>query len=118
MTNELSIKLITHKLIISWIWTKYIDKDFAKWIFSQLNDKETKVITISNPETLTFFQKYKNEVELLPLDENSRDYEDILYMSWLNEEKKEEVRKILETRKQEKKSINEIILKNIINAFK
>lgn len=117
MTQELSKSLITHKLVINWIGTKYIDKDFATYIFNQLNDKNQKVIIISNPETLTYFQKYKNEIELLPLDKNSKDFEDILFMSWLSEEKKQEVREILQQRKSDKKPITETIIRNIINSL-
>ena len=116
MTTELSTDLISHKLIIKWIWTKYITKKFAEWIFAQLNSKEWN-ITIANPENLTYIQKYRSEVVLLPLDWEDKSLEDLLYLSWLSESKKEEVRHIIDQRKSEKKRITETIIKNIIESL-
>ena len=117
MAQELSTELITHKLIIKWIWTKYITRKFAEWIFAQLNSKEWSII-IANPENLTYIQKYRSEVVLLPLDWEDKSLEDLLYMSWLKESKKEEVRQMVENRKQEKKPVTETIIKNIIESLK
>jgi hypothetical protein len=116
MTTELSTDLISHKLIIKWIWTKYITKKFAEWIFNQLSSKEWNII-IANPENLTYIQKYRSEVILLPLDWEDKTIEDLIYLSWLSESKKEEVRQIIEQRKIDKKPITETIIKNIIESL-
>ena len=116
MTTELSLEIISHKLIIKWIWTRYISKKFAENIFAQLSSKEW-TITITNPQNLTYIQKYRSEVTLLPLDWEDKSLEDLLYMSWLSESKKEEIRGIIETRKSEKKKVTENIIKEIINTF-
>lgn len=118
MTKELSVDVITHKLKIKWEWVKYIWKKVAENIFNQLSDKNNSTITIANPNNLTYITKYRSEVDLIPLDKESKDFEDILYMSHLSEDQKEEVRDIWELRKKEKKHRSEGILKNIINSFK
>lgn len=116
MSKELSTELITHKLVIKWVWDRYITKKFAENIFNQLtNDKKT--IKIINPKTLTFIEKYKNEVELYPLDDEEKSVEDKIALSWLSQRKKEELRQILETRKQDKKPITDKILDNIISSL-
>lgn len=117
MSNELSTELISHKLIISWIWTKYITKRLAETIYKQLTSWE-KTITISNPETLTFIQKYRSEVTLLPLEKEDKSLEDMIYMSWLSESKKDEVRAIIAIRKEEKKSIVNSVIKEIIESIR
>ena len=117
MKTELSTDLISHKLIIKWIWTKYITKTFAEWIFNQLNWNE-KTITIANQDNLTYIQKYRSEISLIPLDWEDKNIEDILYFSWLSESKKEQVRQIMSIRKKENKSISEGVLKQIIETYK
>ena len=117
MSTELSTEIISHRLIIAWIWTKYVSKDFAEWIFKQLTSWE-KTITIANPKTLTYIQKYRNEITLLPLEKDDKDIEYLLYISWLSEAKKEEVRSMVEIRKQEKKSIVTSVIQEIIESKK
>lgn len=114
MTKELSTELITHKLKIKWEWVRYISKKMAENIFNQLSDNSKWSIVIANPETLTFITKYRSEVDLLPLDKETKDFEDILYMSWLSDNQKERVREIRDIRKQEKKQLSKWILDNII----
>lgn len=113
--NELSKDFVTHKLIIAWVWTKYITESFAKDIFNKLNSND-KTIKISNPNNLTYIEKYKNEVQLLPIDWEDRNIEDKIALSWLNQRQKEEVRNIIEDRRKEKKPITDIILDNIIES--
>ena len=116
--TQRSTEVITHKLIIKWIGTRYIWKKFAENIFNQLNNPEQKVIIISNTETLTYFQKYKTDVELLLLDNETKDIEYLLYISNLSESKKDEIREVIENRRRERKSINGTIVQEIIKSKK
>jgi|GEM_PF-2357230 len=87
-------------------------------IFNQLADKNLTSITIANPKTLTFLIKYKNEVDLIPLDKESADLEDLLYLNNLNDYQKEKVRDIRDMRKKERKPRNIGNLKIIIEMIK
>lgn len=118
MTKELSTDIITHSLKIEWIGTRYIDRKFAEVIFKQLTDPNSKVVTIANPKTLTYIQKYKNEVTLLELDEETKDSEYYLWSSWLNETKKQAVRDKLDQRKKDWFKTSKWALQEIINTFK
>ena len=118
MSKELSTELVTHKLIISWVWIKYITKKFAENIFSQLIDEKTKTVKISNPSNFTYLEKYKNDVQLFPLDDEEKSTEDIIALSWLSQIKKEEVRGIIEERKKEKKPVTSAVISNIILVIK
>lgn len=118
MTKELSTDIITHSLKIEWIGTKYIWKQFAETIFKQLTDPNSKVVTIANPKTLTYIQKYKNEVTLLELDEETKDSEYYIYISWLSDSKKQAIRDLLEIRKKEWKKTSKTSLQEIINTYK
>jgi len=116
--TELSTHVITHKLKIKWEPVKYISKKMADDIFNQLADKNLTSITIANPKTLTFLIKYKNEVDLIPLDKESADLEDLLYLNNLNDYQKEKVRDIRDMRKKERKPRNIGNLKIIIEMIK
>lgn len=118
MTKELSTDIITHSLKIEWIGVKFIDRKFAEIIFKQLTDPNSKVVTIANPKTLTYIQKYKNEVTLLELDEETKDTEYYIYVSWLSEAKKQAVRDKLEQRKKDWFKTSKWALQEIINTFK
>lgn len=118
MSQELSTELITHKLKIKWEWVKYITKKLAMDIFEQLSDKDKTSILISNPKTLLFITKYRSEVDLIPLDWETKSFEDTLYFSWLPEHKKEIVRETRDLRKKENKSLTNWVLQNIINNLK
>lgn len=118
MTKELSTDIITHSLKIEWIWTKYITKKLAETIFKQLMNPDSKVVTIANDKTLTYIQKYKNEVTLLELDEETKDNEYYIYISWLPESKKQAVRDKLEQRKKDWFKTSKWALQEIINTFK
>lgn len=115
---ELSCDVITHKLKIKWEWIKYINKKLAEAIFTELADKEKTTITIANPKTLTYMIKYKSEVELIPLDKDTSDLEDLLYINSLTEYQKDRVREIWELRKKERKPRNLSNLKIIIEKVK
>ena len=118
MTKELSTDIITHSLKIEWIGTKYIWKKLAEIIYNQLTNPDLKVVTIANPKTLTYIQKYKNEVTLLELDEETKDTEYYIYISWLSESKKQAVRDKLEQRKKDWFKTSKWALQDIINIFK
>jgi len=118
MNKELSKDVITHKLVIKWELTKYIWEEFAKWIFSQLANPEKKTITIANPESLLFITKYRSEVQLIPLNNDTRTFEDKLNMYWLKDFQKERFRSIWEERKRTNKSIWDISFKKIVEAIK
>ena len=118
MSKELSTELITHKLVIKWIWNRYITKKFAKTIYEQLTEDKYKTVKIINPKTLTFIEKYKNEVELYPLDDEERSIEDKIALSWLSNSKKEQLRLKIIDRKQNNLPITSWILDNIIEKIK
>ena len=117
-STKLSKNVITHKLTIKWEWTKYIPEDFAKTIFSQLADPTKKTITIANPEIMLFITKYRSEVQLVPLDNENRSFEDKIQMSWLNIDQRERFRNIWIQRKKENKSISDISFNKLIKAIK
>lgn len=118
MSKELSTELITHKLVIKWIWNRYITKKFAKTIYEQLTEDKYKTVKIINPKTLTFIEKYKNEVELYPLDDEEKSIEDKIALSWLSNSKKEQLRLKIIDRKQNNLPITSWILDNIIEKIK
>lgn len=118
MDKALSTELITHKLKIKWEWTRLISRKLAENIFNQIIDKTRSTIEICNPHNLTYIQKYKSEVSLIPLEDEELTIEELIIVSWLSKSKQEEVRYICETRKKEKRKVNEQILKNIINSVK
>lgn len=118
MTKELSKNVITHKLTIKWVWIKYIWKEFAENIFFQLEGKENKKIVIKDKKSLTYIEKYKWEVELIPLDKENKSFEDKIHLTWLNEEQKEKFRNIWKQRKKENKSTWEVSFNEIIQAIK
>lgn len=116
--TELSNDPITHKLKIKGEWVKYIGKKLAENIFYQLADKKNSTITIANPKTLTFITKYRSEVDLIPLDRESADFEDQLYLAWLTESQKEKVRDIWDSRKKNKETRSPWTLRIIIEKVK
>lgn len=117
MSYELSTELITHKLKIKGQDTRYITEKIAKSLYEQLEDDSKKTVTIKNPKTFTFMSKYKSEVEILPLDWEDSSFEDKLYLSWLKESQKIQVREIWENRKKEKKARTDWVLSNIIDSI-
>ena len=117
-TKALSTDLITHKIKIKWEWVKYITKKFAENIFSQLNDQSKNTINIVNPRTLTYITKYKSEVDLIPLDQENKNFEDVIYMSWLTDTNKDVVRDIRLLRRKDRKSLSMVCLDQIIEDIK
>jgi hypothetical protein len=118
MTTQLSTELITHKLKIKWEGTKYISKKLAESIFSQLADVNTKSVNISNPATLTYFSKYKSEIELYPLWDDEKTLEDTLYLNWFSEAQRAYFRGIWEQRIKDNKSTSKIVLDEMIKVYK
>ena len=115
--TQISTEIVTHKLKIKWEWTKYITRKVAESIFSQLTDS-WNTISIVNPQTLTYIQKYKSEVELSPLDNETQTLEETLATHWLTESQKEEVRNLIKIRKEEYKTTSNWVLENIIKSIK
>lgn len=116
--TQLSTEVFTHRLKIKWEWTKYITRKLAESIFTQLNDPNSKTVVISNPKTLTYFQKYKTEVELFELKGEERSFEDTLHEQWLNEAEKDYIRGLWSQRKKDNKSTSNTILLDIIEKYK
>lgn len=115
MTQALSTDVATHKLKIKWMETKYITRKLAENIFAQILDESKSSITILNPENLTFISKYKNDVELIPLEWEERTIEDKLV--WLSDSKKEKIRLTIIDRKKNNLPITDWIINNIIEKF-
>ena len=116
-SKELSTETITHKLKIKWEWIKYISKKMAENIYWQLIDKTTSTVVIANSQNFTYITRYKSEVDIMPLNEESKDFEYILFSFGLNESQKDKIREIWEIRKKENKSLSNEALKNIINSL-
>ena len=116
--TQLSTEIFTHRLKIKWEWVKYITRKLAEWIFEQLSDPNTKTVVISNPKTLTYFQKYKTEVELFELKWEERGFEDTLHHQGLRESDKEYIRWIWTQRKKENKSTSDTVLIELIEKYK
>lgn len=108
---------ITHKLKISWEDTKYITLRQARFLFDQFNDEKNTQITIKDPKTLTYITKYRSQIDLVPLDEESNDLEDLLFRSWLPESWKDEFRSIVDLRKRERKPITTPVIVNILETM-
>ena len=116
--TQLSTEIFTHSLKIKWEWIHYIKKELAKSIYEQLNDPNTKTVTISNPKTLTYFQKYKTEVELFELKVEERSFEDMLHNAGLKEHEKDYIRSVWEERKKERKSTSDAVLQEMLRVYK
>ena len=65
--TQISTQVFTHLLKIKGFPNKPITEKFAKHIYDQLVDTNTKTVVIANPETLTHITRYKNDIELLKL---------------------------------------------------
>lgn len=117
-TTEITKEVITHILKIKWEWVKYISKILAENIFKQLSDPNKKTIIITNANNFTYIQKYRNELVLIPLDKDNKDFEYLLYASWLPEHTKDRIREIWDLRKKEHKSLSDDVLKKIIEKYK
>lgn len=113
-TQALSVDVITHRLKIKGLDTKYIPKKFAEHIFAQIMDERTEHIEIINPENLTYIRKYKSEIELVPIEWEEKNTEDIIYASWLNKDQKESLRVIFWERRKDNKPVTENIIREII----
>lgn len=116
--TQLSTEIFTHSLKIKWEWIHYIKKELAKSIYEQLNDPNTKTVTISNPKTLTYFQKYKTEVELRELKGEEKGFEDTLHQEGLNEAQKDYIREVWNQRKKDRKSTSNEVLLELIRIYK
>lgn len=113
--NEISTEVITHKLKIKWENPKYITNKQAEFVFNQLIDKNTKMVTWINTQNKTYIQRYKTDVELIVLDDETRDIEDLLFLSWLSEQQKEDIRQIIADRKTKGQKTDKNTVQYIIN---
>ena len=118
MWTELSTELITHKLQIKGESTRYISKETAEMIFSQLTDESLTRVNIINQKTLTYISAYKWDVRLTPIEWEEKNFEDTLFASCLSHEKKERVRIMWNNRKNEWLPQTDGVLRNIIESFK
>ena len=116
--TQLSTEVLTHRLKIKWEGTRYITRKLAEHIFQQLSDQNSKTVTISNPKTLTYFQKYKTEVELFELKVEERSFEDMLHNAGLKEHEKDYIRSVWEERKKERKSTSDAVLQEMLRVYK
>lgn len=117
MTTELSTEFITHKLIIKWeTKPRYITSKVAKAIFEQLTDPKLNTVSVINYEKMTYLNKYKTEIELVELDDETRSLEDKLI--WLTSTQQDKVRELWYSRDKEWKRKNDMILQNIITYVK
>jgi len=115
---ELSTQVFTHLLKIKGLPNKPITEKFARNIYEQLVNPESKTVVISNPDTLTHITRYKNDVELLKLWEGENTLEDMMYSYWLQEHEKERFRLLWEDRKKQRKSTSNTVMKQMLEAFK
>lgn len=97
----------THKLIIGRKEVIYIDYDQAKNIFKQKEGGD--IVTMKNNETFLHRRFYSREVELIPLNDIEKIIENIE-----NELLKNEAILFLENRKDEKKYVSSLVLKDFL----
>ena len=115
--TQLSTQVFTHLLKIKGFPNKPITEKFAKHIYDQLVDPNTKTVVIANPETLTHITRYKNDIELVKLWEGENMLEDMMHTYWLKEHEKDHFRKIWEDRKKERKSTSNEVMEKMLQAF-
>ena len=81
-------------------------------------DENTKTVTITNSNTLTYISKYKSEVELTELQGEDKSFEDSLHHAGLKEHQKEYIRSIWEQRKKDRKTMSDTVLQAMIKTYK
>ena len=116
--TQLSTEVFTHSLKIKWEWTRSISRKLAESIFMQLDDPDTKTVTIKNTNTLTYFQKYKTEVELRELKWEERSFEDTLHHAGLKDNEKDYIRELWKQRKKDRQNTSNTALIDIIEKYK
>lgn len=115
--TQLSTQVFTHFLKIKWLKDRPVTEKFAKTIFDQLIDENNKTVRIVNPESLTYIQRYKNDIELIKLWDWDNTLEDTMYSKWLSDSDKERFRGIWKQRQKEWKSTSDTVMQEMIQAL-
>ena len=115
--TQLSTQVFTHFLKIKWLKDRPVTEKFAKTIFDQLVDESNKTVRIVNPESLTYIQRYKNDIELIKLWDWDNTLEDSMHLAGLKDHEKERFRGIWGQRKKEWKSTSDTVMQDMIQAL-